>query len=143
MCCLFPLSVRLRCCISLDVFFQFQLLNFCLQLFTWGCNDEGALGRMTSSDDGDEYLPGSVMLPSTLKIVQASAGDSHSAVLLEDGRVYAWGTFRVCHNCFYIGILICFLMYYLQMFCFLHLMCIVHFPCLHFSVNLYFYTPLF
>ena len=65
-------------------------------MYTWGCNDEGALGRVTSSDDGDEYMPGQVQLPLTPKIVQVSAGDSHSAVLLEDGSVYAWGTFRVC-----------------------------------------------
>ncbi len=28
------------------------------------------------------------------KIVQISAGDSHSAALTEDGKVYFWGNFR-------------------------------------------------
>ena len=28
------------------------------------------------------------------KVVMISAGDSHSAALTEDGRVFAWGTFR-------------------------------------------------
>ena len=28
------------------------------------------------------------------KIVQISAGDSHSAALTEDGQVWIWGTFR-------------------------------------------------
>jgi regulator of chromosome condensation len=28
------------------------------------------------------------------KIVQMSAGDSHSAALTSDGKVYYWGTFR-------------------------------------------------
>eukprot|EP00795_Rhopilema_esculentum_P002594 gene2594-790_t len=64
------------------------------ELFTWGCNDEGALGRTTSGENGDEYQPADIKLPSSSKIVQTSAGDSHTAVLLEDGTVLAWGTFR-------------------------------------------------
>lgn len=70
--------------------------NVCLrqtgEVLTFGCNDEGALGRDTSKD-GSESEPGSVSLPS--KAVQVTAGDSHSAALLEDGRVFAWGSFRV------------------------------------------------
>lgn len=31
------------------------------------------------------------------KVIQISAGDSHTAALLEDGRVFAWGTFRVSY----------------------------------------------
>ncbi|XP_041357902.1 regulator of chromosome condensation-like [Gigantopelta aegis] len=61
------------------------------QVYTFGCNDEGALGRDTSRE-GSETWPGRVDLP--YKIVQVSAGDSHSAALTDDGRVYAWGTFR-------------------------------------------------
>lgn len=64
------------------------------ELFTWGCNDEGALGRVTNQDNGEEYRSGSVQLNLTSKVVQTSAGDSHTAALLEDGNVYAWGTFR-------------------------------------------------
>lgn len=70
--------------------------NVCLRLsgnvLTFGCNDEGALGRDTSKD-GSETEPGSVDLPG--KAIQVTAGDSHSAALLEDGRVFAWGSFRV------------------------------------------------
>lgn len=29
------------------------------------------------------------------KVVQVSAGDSHTAALTEDGRVFVWGSFRV------------------------------------------------
>jgi len=29
------------------------------------------------------------------KVVMVSAGDSHTAALSRDGRVYIWGTFRV------------------------------------------------
>lgn len=29
------------------------------------------------------------------KVVQITAGDSHSAALTESGKVYAWGSFRV------------------------------------------------
>lgn len=62
-------------------------------MFSFGCNDEGALGRDTS-EEGSETEPGPVSLPGV--IVQITAGDSHSAALLEDGRVFAWGSFRVC-----------------------------------------------
>lgn len=61
-------------------------------VLTFGCNDEGALGRDTSVEDS-ETTPGPVQLDG--KAVQVTAGDSHSAALLEDGRVFAWGSFRV------------------------------------------------
>jgi len=70
---------------------------FNFQVFTFGCNDDGALGRVTS-EEGSENVPTTIALPA--KAIQVSAGDSHSAALLEDGRVFAWGTFRVRSNFF-------------------------------------------
>lgn len=71
--------------------------NVCLtkegKVMTFGCNDEGALGRNTS-EEGSETVPGFVELP--VPAIQVTAGDSHSAALLEDGRVFIWGSFRVC-----------------------------------------------
>ncbi|EPQ13229.1 Regulator of chromosome condensation [Myotis brandtii] len=61
------------------------------QVYSFGCNDEGALGRDTSVE-GSEMVPGKVELQE--KVVQASAGDSHTAALTEDGRVFLWGSFR-------------------------------------------------
>uniref|UniRef100_A0A0B6Z548 RCC1-like domain-containing protein n=1 Tax=Arion vulgaris TaxID=1028688 RepID=A0A0B6Z548_9EUPU len=61
------------------------------QVYTFGCNDDGALGRDTSAD-GSETLPGKVNIPAP--VVMVSAGDSHTAALTNDGRVYAWGNFR-------------------------------------------------
>lgn len=61
-------------------------------IYSFGCNDEGALGRVTS-DDGSEYAAVKIVLPG--KAIKISAGDSHSACLLEDGSVFAWGSFRV------------------------------------------------
>lgn len=61
-------------------------------VLTFGCNDEGALGRDTSVE-GSETTPGLVTLDG--KAIQVTAGDSHSAALLDDGRVFAWGCFRV------------------------------------------------
>jgi len=71
-----------------------SLLGFViLQVYTFGCNDEGALGRITPDDD-ECTEPGRVEgLPE--KIVQLSAGDSHTAALSESGKVYIWGVFRV------------------------------------------------
>ena len=62
------------------------------QVYTFGCNDEGALGRDTS-EDGSEFTTAKVALDS--KAVQVTAGDSHTAALTDEGQVYAWGTFRV------------------------------------------------
>lgn len=62
-------------------------------MYTFGCNDEGALGRDTT-EEGSEMVPGKVTLGE--KVVQVSAGDSHTAALTEDGSVYIWGSFRVC-----------------------------------------------
>lgn len=61
-------------------------------MITFGCNDEGALGRDTSKE-GSETEPGKVALEG--RVVQITAGDSHTAALLSDGKVYAWGSFRV------------------------------------------------
>ncbi|RZC43084.1 regulator of chromosome condensation, partial [Asbolus verrucosus] len=65
-------------------------------ILTFGCNDEGALGRITEGIEDSECTPGEVELPG--KVIQMSAGDSHSAALLDDGRVFAWGTFRDSHG---------------------------------------------
>uniref|UniRef100_A0A672GDI5 RCC1-like domain-containing protein n=1 Tax=Salarias fasciatus TaxID=181472 RepID=A0A672GDI5_SALFA len=56
-------------------------------VYTFGCNDEGALGR-----EGSETVPGKVELDE--KVVQVSAGDSHSLALTDSGSVYIWGSYR-------------------------------------------------
>ncbi|XP_056261835.1 regulator of chromosome condensation [Pseudoliparis swirei] len=60
-------------------------------VYTFGCNDEGALGRETT-EEGSEMVPGKVTL--SAKVVQVSAGDSHTAALTDDGTVYIWGSYR-------------------------------------------------
>ncbi|XP_022917483.1 regulator of chromosome condensation-like [Onthophagus taurus] len=65
------------------------------QVITFGCNDEGALGRSTTTTNS-EFEPGLVDLPG--KVKQITAGDSHTAALLEDGKAYVWGTFRDSHG---------------------------------------------
>lgn len=61
------------------------------KVYTFGCNDEGALGRDTS-EEGSEMSVGVVELAES--VVQVSAGDSHTAALTEHGIVYVWGSFR-------------------------------------------------
>lgn len=61
------------------------------EVFTCGCNDEGALGRHVE-DEEDSFVLGKVELDG--RVVMLSAGDSHTVALTEDGRVFAWGTFR-------------------------------------------------
>lgn len=60
-------------------------------VLSFGCNDEAALGRLIDEDE-EGFTPGEVKLPA--KIVQISAGDSHSAALDVNGKAYYWGTFR-------------------------------------------------
>eukprot|EP00088_Acartia_fossae_P007766 TRINITY_DN13641_c0_g1_i1.p1 TRINITY_DN13641_c0_g1~~TRINITY_DN13641_c0_g1_i1.p1 ORF type:complete len:441 (+),score=87.17 TRINITY_DN13641_c0_g1_i1:57-1379(+) len=61
------------------------------EVYTFGCNDEGSLGRLVEEEE-ECFVPGKVQLDG--KIVQISAGDSHTVALTDDGRVFAWGTFR-------------------------------------------------
>ncbi|XP_042194775.1 regulator of chromosome condensation isoform X2 [Callorhinchus milii] len=60
-------------------------------VYTFGCNDDGALGRETS-EEGSEMVPERVILNE--HVVQVSAGDSHTAALTDIGEVYIWGSFR-------------------------------------------------
>ncbi|RPB20741.1 RCC1/BLIP-II [Terfezia boudieri ATCC MYA-4762] len=83
------------------------------KVYSWGVNDQGALGRETkweapikdadASDSEDEDLdinpkestPGLVEgFPDGINIVQVAAGDSISVAVTDEGFVYAWGTFR-------------------------------------------------
>ncbi|KAI9477469.1 ran exchange factor Prp20/Pim1 [Coemansia mojavensis] len=59
------------------------------QLWSWGCNDQKALGR-----DGDEFVAAPVQGLEGVRIAKVACSDSASFALGEDGHVYAWGTFR-------------------------------------------------
>lgn len=65
------------------------------EVWSFGCNDEGALGRDTS-EEGSEFEAQKVTLPN--ECIRITAGDSHSAFLLKDGRVFACGSFRDSHG---------------------------------------------
>ncbi|PIA14479.1 nucleotide exchange factor for Gsp1p, localizes to the nucleus [Coemansia reversa NRRL 1564] len=59
------------------------------QLWSWGCNDQKALGR-----DGDEFTAAPVEGLDGVRISRVACSDSATFALAEDGHVYAWGTFR-------------------------------------------------
>lgn len=61
------------------------------EVYSFGCNDEGALGRKVEEEE-DCFVPGKVELEG--RVVQLSAGDSHTAVITDAGKLFAWGTFR-------------------------------------------------
>jgi len=64
-------------------------------VYSWGCNDDGALGRETEADGKLEYVPMRVLGPlKDVRIVQVACGASHSLALAEDGTVYSWGAYR-------------------------------------------------
>ncbi|CCJ29231.1 unnamed protein product [Pneumocystis jirovecii] len=78
-------------------------------VYTWGVNDQGALGRDTTWDvnradlDSDDEqmlnpkdsVPGKVEgMPDGVKVVKMACGDSISVAITDKGQVYAWGSFR-------------------------------------------------
>jgi len=66
------------------------------QIFTFGCNDEHALGRPDNNDDDDDDQAdqfGLVDISGIIdvnheKIIQVVAGDSHTLILSNLGKVY-------------------------------------------------------
>ena len=58
-------------------------------VYSWGCNDEFALGRKAEN----EKIPGIVTLD--FQVDAISAGDSHSVACNKNsGLVYFWGSYR-------------------------------------------------
>lgn len=58
-------------------------------VFSWGCNDERALGHPAA-----EFTVSRVLGLNNEFIVEIACGDSISAALTAEGRIYTWGTFR-------------------------------------------------
>ncbi|KAJ3369221.1 hypothetical protein GGF31_005503 [Allomyces arbusculus] len=62
------------------------------KVYSWGCGDEGALGRPVAA--GEENDIGEIPDSQTYDFVKLAAGGSISLGLTASGQVYAWGTFR-------------------------------------------------
>jgi len=58
--------------------------------YTWGCNDEGSLGRLGKEEE--LYLPGVVALDDP--IVAVAAGGSQTFAVTKQGAVYGWGCYK-------------------------------------------------
>ncbi|RMA46417.1 InlB B-repeat-containing protein [Bifidobacterium sp. wkB344] len=58
-------------------------------VYTWGDNTQGELGRSTTSTPADK--PGKADTPAGITFTQASAGESHSVAVSDDGGIYTWG----------------------------------------------------
>ena len=64
-------------------------------LYSWGCNDDGALGRDEIKTPSN--VPGKVNLP--FPVDMACAGDSHSLACNSiSGIVLFWGSYRDTNN---------------------------------------------
>jgi regulator of chromosome condensation len=63
--------------------------SFFIKLWSWGCNDQRALGR-----SGDEYIPALVENLEDVKIVKVACCDSVTMALSDKGELYCWGTYR-------------------------------------------------
>lgn len=59
-------------------------------VYSWGCNDEKALGH-TAPEFAVAQVGGPLQ---GQMVIQIAAGDSISAALTSEGRIYSWGTFR-------------------------------------------------
>lgn len=70
------------------------------QVYSWGCNDEGALGR-TGIENSPELITGLKH-----RVNHISAGDSHSiAYNTETSKAFLWGLYRVRSS--FISLLLC------------------------------------
>lgn len=65
-------------------------------VWTWGCNDEGALGT-GKEDDDDTWKAKQVKLED---VVDVTTGDSHTAFLTKTSQVYLTGTMRDASGAF-------------------------------------------
>ena len=59
------------------------------QLYSWGCNDDGVLGRT-----GDENVPGLVSELQEQKVAMIACGDCHSAAVDTRGKMWLWGSYK-------------------------------------------------
>ena len=71
-----------------------------MQVWSWGINDNGVLGRVTENVEGQDSdeLESQPMLVEGLedfKAVRIAAGDGVSMAISDKGEVRSWGCFRV------------------------------------------------
>jgi regulator of chromosome condensation len=70
-------------------------------VFSWGCNDDGGVGRDTSNAAVEagatpDYMPSKVLFDGVDEVVglEVAAGDCQSVLVDVVGNVYAWGSYK-------------------------------------------------
>ena len=67
------------------------------QVYSWGCNDDGALGREKGHRENEpllvEFHKGKIDAVDFV-IDQVSAGDCHSVAKTKKGDVFCWGIYK-------------------------------------------------
>ena len=58
------------------------------RIYSWGCGQNGRLGHGSTDD---ELMPKEILFLSHLKVIDASAGESHSAAVTKSLKLYTWG----------------------------------------------------
>uniref|UniRef100_A0A6G1SDT2 Regulator of chromosome condensation n=1 Tax=Aceria tosichella TaxID=561515 RepID=A0A6G1SDT2_9ACAR len=66
------------------------------KIYSFGCNDEGALGRVTDGDETLEATP--TIIEMAGEVTKITTGDSHGAALTKENQVFIWGNFRDEHG---------------------------------------------
>ena len=61
------------------------------KVYTWGCNDDGGVGRK-----GADYLADEVVSedPEFKDFIHVGCGDCHTVAVNEKGNVYMWGSYK-------------------------------------------------
>lgn len=61
-------------------------------MYIFGCNDEGVLGRNILEEGLEIFFSKVDFLGWGIKLL---VGDSYIVVLIDEGKVFVWGNFRV------------------------------------------------
>jgi len=72
------------------------------QVYSWGCNDDGGVGRDTSQKAVDagtatpDYMPATVDFPKDTPVtgLGTAAGDCQSVLTDTEGRIWVWGSYK-------------------------------------------------
>lgn len=69
-------------------------------MYTWGVNDECALGRVTDDDGSTEprIVKGINLASKGDRVIQLVAGDSHTLALTMLGEVWGWCVSQKCSS---------------------------------------------
>jgi regulator of chromosome condensation len=64
------------------------------EVWTWGCNDDGVLGRIVSQGDEKDEQESTPTKLDASGVISLSVGSFHMYGLTEEGSLWGWGTYK-------------------------------------------------